>query len=91
MRPRTQGREVAFKVLYQPLPSEQRLSVQVAVETLLTPLTIGIAGALMVLFSRVLHYDPVVFAWVMLAGFACGVGWARTAGAHSSNSRRDWA
>jgi CRP-like cAMP-binding protein len=71
----------SFKVLYQPLPKERRLSVQVAVETLLTPLTIGIAGALMVLFSRALHYDPVVFAWVMLAGFACWVWVARTAGA----------
>jgi HEAT repeat protein len=62
----------SFKVLYQPLGKDQRLSTQIAVETLVTPLTIGLAGGLMLLFSKVIPYDPVVFSWLMLAVFG---GW----------------
>jgi CRP-like cAMP-binding protein len=62
----------SFKVLYQPLRKDQRLSTQITVETLVTPLTIGLAGGLMLLFSRAVTYDPVVFAWMMLAVFG---GW----------------
>ncbi|HUG54336.1 MAG TPA: cyclic nucleotide-binding domain-containing protein [Vicinamibacteria bacterium] len=62
----------SFKILYQPLPRDQRLSTQIAVETLVTPLTIGLAGGLMLLFSKAIPYDPVVFAWLMLAVFG---GW----------------
>ena len=70
----------SFKVLYQPLKKERRLSAQIAVETLVTPVTIGLAGAVMLLFTRVLHYDPVKFALAMLLDFG---GWllvAATAG-----------
>jgi len=70
----------SFKVLYQPLRRDQRLATQITVETLVTPLTIGLAGGLMLLFSRVVPYDPVVFSWLMLAVFG---GWeivARGAG-----------
>lgn len=66
----------SFKVLYQPLRREERLSTQIAVETIVTPFTIGIAGGLMLLFTRVVRYDPTVFAWAMLAGF---VAWAMLA------------
>jgi HEAT repeat protein len=66
----------SFKVLYQPLRKDQRLSTQIAVETLVTPLTIGLAGGLMLLFTRVIPYDPVVFSWLMLAVF---FGWALVA------------
>jgi len=63
----------SFKVLYQPLRRDQRLATQITVETLVTPLTIGLAGGLMLLFSKVVPFDPVVFAWLMLAVFG---GWA---------------
>jgi len=62
----------SFKVLYQPLRKDQRLAAQITVETLITPLTIGLAGGLMLLFSQVVPFDPVVFAWLMLAVFG---GW----------------
>ena len=62
----------SFKVLYQPLRRDQRLATQITVETLVTPLTIGLAGGLMLLFSEVVPFDPVVFAWLMLAVFG---GW----------------
>src|SRR5688572_14090208 len=60
----------SFKVLYQPLRRDERLSTQIAIETIVTPVTIGIAGGLMLLFTRVVEYDPTVFAWAMLAAFA---------------------
>ena len=62
----------SFKVLYQPLRRDQRLATQITVETLVTPLTIGLAGGLMLLLSKVVPSDPVVFSWLMLAVFG---GW----------------
>jgi hypothetical protein len=70
----------SFKVLYQPLRKDQRLATQITVETLVTPLTIGLAGGLMLLFSKVVPFDPVVFAWVMLAAFGGWVIMAKGAG-----------
>jgi HEAT repeat protein len=63
----------SFKVLYQPLRRGERLSTQIAIETIVTPVTIGLAGGLMLLFTRGVRYDPTVFAWAMLAAF---VAWA---------------
>jgi HEAT repeat protein len=75
----------SFKLLYLPLRKDRRLAAQVVVETLVTPFTIGVAGALMLLFTRVLAYDPRLFAWAMLAGFAAWV-WlaARAARAYAA-------
>ena len=70
----------SFKVLYQPLRKDQRLATQITVETLVTPLTIGLAGGLMLLFSEVVPGGPVVFAWVMLAVFGGWVIMAKRAG-----------
>jgi HEAT repeat protein len=70
----------SFKVLYQPLAREQRLATQIAVETIVTPVTIGLAGGLMLLFTRAIHYDPTVFAWAMLAAFLAWAALASRAG-----------
>lgn len=70
----------SFKVLYQPLRSDQRLGAQIAVETMVTPIATGLAGALMLLFTAVISYTPTRFALMMLATLA---GWllvARLAG-----------
>ena len=70
----------SFKVLYQPLRQDQRLAAQVAVETMVTPITTGLAGVIMLLFTVVIPYTPARFAAVMLLAFA---GWllvARRAG-----------
>jgi HEAT repeat protein len=78
----------SFKVLYQPLKKDLRLATQIAVETLVTPVTIGIAGGVMLAFSRLVAYDPRTFALVMLANFA---GWlvaaARAGGAYAMGLR----
>jgi ATP:ADP antiporter, AAA family len=59
----------SFKVLYQPLRRDERLAAQIAIEVIFTPVTIGIAGAIMLLMSSAVRYDPVRFAWVLLATF----------------------
>jgi ATP:ADP antiporter, AAA family len=62
----------SFKVLYQPLRKEQRLATQVAVETLVTPLTIGLAGGIMILANQVPAGGAAALAAVMLLVFG---GW----------------
>jgi hypothetical protein len=70
----------SFKVLYQPLARDRRLATQIAVETIVTPVTIGLAGGLMLLFTRAVRYDPTVFAWAMLAAFAAWAALGARAG-----------
>ena len=60
----------SFKVLYQPLKAEKRLAAQISVEVVFTPITIGIAGGIMLLMSAVIRYDPVRFSYVLLLNFA---------------------
>ncbi len=71
----------SFKVLYQPLRPEQRLAAQIAVETIVTPITTGVAGFVMLLFTVVIPYTPARFSLVMLAAFAAWVATAQRAGA----------
>ena len=71
----------SFKVLYQPLKAEKRLAAQISVEVVFTPITIGIAGGIMLLMSAVLAYDPVRFSYVLLLNFAL---WALVARLGSS-------
>jgi HEAT repeat protein len=66
----------SFKVLYQPLPKGQRLAAQIAVETIVTPVTIGVAGLVMLAFSVLTTYDPVHFAFALLLAFG---GWGALA------------
>jgi hypothetical protein len=70
----------SFKVLYQPLRAEQRLAVQIAVEIIFSPAVVGIAGVVMLLFSSGMRYDPVRFAYVLLAVFVAWAWTARAAG-----------
>jgi hypothetical protein len=60
----------SFKILYQPLSPEQRLAAQIAVEVVLAPVVVGLAGGIMLLFSAVMDYDPVRFGLVLLGNFA---------------------
>lgn len=62
----------SVKVLYQPLSKAERLTTQIVNEVIVSPITIGVAGGIMLLFSAVVEFDPVVFAWVMVVTFA---GW----------------
>ncbi|HET7291460.1 MAG TPA: Npt1/Npt2 family nucleotide transporter [Vicinamibacteria bacterium] len=70
----------SFKVLYQPLRRDQRLAAQIAVETMVTPITTGLAGAVMLFFTVVVPYTPARFGAVMLVAFAGWVVVARRAG-----------
>lgn len=70
----------SIKVLYQPLRREDRLAAQIAVETLITPVTVGLAGLVLLAFDAVARYDPVRFAWVMLPVFVTWLALARRGG-----------
>ena len=71
----------SFKILYQPLAKDERLKTQVAIETIVTPIGIAIAGAVMLQFSVLIPYDPVTFALALTMAFAGWVFFARRAGA----------
>ena len=66
----------SFKVLYQPLPRRERLAAQIGVEVIVTPIAIGLAAALMILFSRPSLATTTPFASLMLLNFA---GWTGAA------------
>jgi HEAT repeat protein len=66
----------SFKVLYQPLPRRERLAAQIGVEVIVTPIAIGLAAALMILFSRPSLATGRPFAVLMLLNFT---GWAAAA------------
>jgi HEAT repeat protein len=63
----------SLKVLYQPLSKAERLTTQIVNEVIVSPITIGVAGGIMLLFSTVVEFDPVVFAWVMVATFVAWI------------------
>jgi hypothetical protein len=69
----------SLKVLYQPLDRTRRLDVQVMNELIASPITIGVAGAVMLLFTRVIHFDPRIFGVVMLVTFAAWIVASRNA------------
>ncbi len=66
----------SFKVLYQPLRRTQRLTMQIWVETVVTPLVIGLAALVMLAFNTLIPYDPTRFAYALLVTF---VLWASLA------------
>ncbi len=70
----------SFKVLYQPLAAAQRLATQIAVEVIFSPVVVGVAGGVMLLFSAGMTYNPVVFSGVLLANFLLWTLFARAAG-----------
>ncbi|HEY8075680.1 MAG TPA: Npt1/Npt2 family nucleotide transporter, partial [Labilithrix sp.] len=70
----------SFKVLYQPVKPEQRLAAQIAVEIVFSPIVVGVAGGVMLLFSAGMRYEPARFAFVLLATFVLWTFAARRAG-----------
>jgi hypothetical protein len=70
----------SFKVLYQPLKPEQRLAAQIAVEIIFSPVVVGVAGGIMLLFSAGMTYEPVRFTFVLLGNFIAWAVLARAAG-----------
>lgn len=70
----------SFKILYQPLRRRERLAAQISVETIVSPLAIAVASAVMLQFSVAMDYDPRHFALALLAAFGAWVWLARRAG-----------
>ena len=78
----------SFKILYQPLARDERLKTQVALETIVTPIGIAIAGAVMLQFSVLIPYDPVKFALALAMAFAGWVLLCQTRGSGLCRSPR---
>lgn len=62
----------AYKVLFQPLSKGERLRVQIAAESIVYPLAIGLVGGIIILFNYLFDDAPVAIAYVMVVSFA---GW----------------
>lgn len=56
----------AVNVMYQPLPAHQRTQAQTTVIGIVYPLAIGTAGLLLLFFSELLGFTPVMLAYVLL-------------------------
>jgi hypothetical protein len=69
----------SIKVLYQPLRRDTRLAVQVVNEVIATPLAIGVAGGVMLLFTRVAGFDLRVFGVIMFVTFILWIAASRIA------------
>lgn len=70
----------AVNVLYQPLPDAQRTQAQTMLDGIIYPLSIGLAGLLLLLLTGVLRFDPVYVALVALPIFAAWLLFARAVG-----------
>lgn len=55
----------ATLVLYQPLPAKTRVQAQTAVEGIIEPITGGLAGVGLIVFERLLGFEPMLLALTM--------------------------
>ncbi|HEY1011233.1 MAG TPA: HEAT repeat domain-containing protein, partial [Herpetosiphonaceae bacterium] len=62
--------QTSFQILYQPLPIEQRLRVQTAIEGIVEPLAAGLAGLLLLALGRLAGFGAVQLAYVLVAVLA---------------------
>jgi len=60
------------RILYQPLPSGKQISVQAAVESIVTPLSIGLIGVMLLLFGRWQNFTMLDAVYILLAIL---IGW----------------
>lgn len=67
------------QILYQPLPAAQRLRAQTLVDTGMTPLATGLAGALLLLGTAI-GLGPLQLAWLLLGLVLVWLVLARLAG-----------
>ncbi|MEI6506147.1 MAG: cyclic nucleotide-binding domain-containing protein, partial [Planctomycetota bacterium] len=65
----------SLKVLYQPLAASMRLAAQIALEAIVTPVTIGAVGSIILVLGHN-SVNPVSFSWVILAALG---GWITAA------------
>ena len=57
--------QAAVNVLYQPLPTDLRTQAQTMVNGIFYPVSIGLAGVLLLLFRNVLHFSVVQITYVL--------------------------
>ena len=62
----------SFRILYQPLPKNERLRFQAVTESIIEPLGVGLAGAFLLLFT---HVYPLPLHFLCLLLMAILIGW----------------
>lgn len=66
----------SVRIMYQPLPKEERTLAQSVVESLISPFSMGIAGAMLLVFAALGDLTPMQAIYLLLAIW---VGWLGTA------------
>lgn len=56
----------AVNVMYQPLPAHQRTQAQTVVIGIVYPLAIGVTGLILLFFTNVLGFSPVMLSFVLI-------------------------
>lgn len=64
---RTSIEEPSVLILYQPLPTRQRLGVQAMVESIIEPVAIGIAGGMLLLLTKLFDFKALQAAYIIVA------------------------
>lgn len=57
--------EPSIFILYQPLPSDQRLKAQTVVESIIEPVSSGLAGGVLILFGILFDLDAMKMAYIL--------------------------
>jgi HEAT repeat protein len=57
----------SLRILYQPLPTSQQVSVQTAVESIVMPLSIGLVGLMLLLFGQLENFTTLHAVYLLLA------------------------
>jgi hypothetical protein len=63
----------SLRILYQPLPSKQPLTMQVAVESVVNPLSVGLVGLLLLLFNAFGNVTTMGAVYLLLFLLACWI------------------
>ncbi len=62
----------SVRILYQPLPTHQQVPLQTAVESIISPLSMGLAGVLLLIFRALGIFDTLP---IIIALFIILIGW----------------
>lgn len=73
----TSSFEVAsLRILYQPLPTHQRVRIAAISDGIIEPLGIGLAGGILVLLTEIFHLNSIQLSYLLLL---VGAGWIAAA------------
>jgi len=63
----------SIRILYQPLPTSQQVPVQTLAESIITPLSIGLVGVMLLLFGLLENFTSIEATYLLLVVLACWI------------------